>query len=620
MQEKDKENEDVEDEAVEETVTSEGLHILSLKLLPLVRNLQSKHGLRHGDYQRYRGYCSRRLARLRKVLKLVQGNKGKKFTKKEMTVDALRKASPELAVEGKHLQLPLMAAERAWAYAMQLKFEMNSEPRKKYHMQNRLRKARHHAEQLVQLVMAEGAPVDARTKLEAQAYSVWMTGLLCFELSDWVGAKTALTEARNIYEKLASITSVDDSAIYRSRMDEIVPNLRYCAYNIGDAAAKMDISKDLKGLRGHIQDTEQLDELIRETREQQAATLQDVEWRGRKMAVLQDKARTFLLREKEFMSEISEGSDDKEDMSTDDKISAYESLLMDCKEAIEVLKKDLIEDPAFRNRQQTNEGPVSPMHFLHTYLTFIKCSKTIERNLVMIDSMKKVLSGESPQQKGKKPIKPNDLVRLYENILQNLKDIPCLPGLEDDLEFHHETEAKVTFYKAARCYYIALSFMAAQKWAESMALFQRVVVYANKAKNDKLLEASLKDEVTELLEAVEGRQFMAHANSILESEAVKAQGQDLSKNGQEESKELSRKPLIERLDTYYEDPNLTNGKPNLANFPPNFRPIPCKPLFFDLAREHISFPDLQEKMKKPGQDEKQNDSQSWWGWAWGGKK
>jgi len=537
-----------------------------------------------------------------------------------MTVDALRKASPELAVEGKHLQLPLMAAERAWAYAMQLKFEMNSEPRKKYHMQNRLRKARHHAELLVQLVMAEGAPVDARTKLEAQAYSVWMTGLLCFELSDWVGAKTALTEARNIYEKLASITSVDDSAIYRSRMDEIVPNLRYCAYNIGDAAAKMDISKDLKGLRGHIQDTEQLDELIRETREQQAATLQDVEWRGRKMAVLQDKARTFLLREKEFMSELSEGSDDKEDMSTDDKISAYESLLMDCKEAIEVLKKDLIEDPAFRNRQQTNEGPVSPMHFLHTYLTFIKCSKTIERNLVMIDSMKKVLSGESPQQKGKKPIKPNDLVRLYENILQNLKDIPCLPGLEDDLEFHHETEAKVTFYKAARCYYIALSFMAAQKWAESMALFQRVVVYANKAKNDKLLEVSLKEEVAELLEAVEGRQFMAHANSILESEAVKAQGQELSKNGQEESKELSRKPLIERLDTYYEDPNLTNGKPNLANFPPNFRPIPCKPLFFDLAREHISFPDLQEKMKKPGQDEKQNDSQSWWGWAWGGKK
>ena len=48
----------------------------------------------------------------------------------------------------------------------------------------------------------------------------------------------------------------------------------------------------------------------------------------------------------------------------------------------------------------------------------------------------------------------------------------------------------MTYYtfSICRCYYIALSFMAAQKWAESMALFQRVVVYANKAKNDKLLE------------------------------------------------------------------------------------------------------------------------------------
>ena len=72
MATKKKENDDEEDIIVEETITSEGLHILSLKLLPLVRNLQSKHGLRHGDYQRYRGYCSRRLARLRKVLKLVQ--------------------------------------------------------------------------------------------------------------------------------------------------------------------------------------------------------------------------------------------------------------------------------------------------------------------------------------------------------------------------------------------------------------------------------------------------------------------------------------------------------------------------------------------------------------------
>ena len=55
-------------------------------------------------------------------------------------------------------------------------------------------------------------------------------------------------------------------------MDEIIPNLRYCAYNIGDTSAKQDLLNLRSSRMGG--DHEQLDELIRETREQQAATLQ----------------------------------------------------------------------------------------------------------------------------------------------------------------------------------------------------------------------------------------------------------------------------------------------------------------------------------------------------------
>ena len=126
-------------EEIEETTTASGVTVLSLKLLPMTKLLQSKHGLRHGDYQRYRGYCARRLARLRKVLKMVQGER-KRFTKKDVTEELLEQAvtlNNEIASEAKHLQVPLMNAERAWAYAMQLKFEMNTDPRKKFHMINR---------------------------------------------------------------------------------------------------------------------------------------------------------------------------------------------------------------------------------------------------------------------------------------------------------------------------------------------------------------------------------------------------------------------------------------------------------------------------------------------------
>merc|ERR1719445_1909954 len=113
--------ENVEEELSEEV---DELKPLSLKVLVLIREQQQKHGLRHADYQRYRGYCSRRLRRIRKAVGMVQGEK-KKFHKKEVTEDGLK--------DEKHLHIPLVTAERAWAYYMQLKFESNSDPRKKFH-------------------------------------------------------------------------------------------------------------------------------------------------------------------------------------------------------------------------------------------------------------------------------------------------------------------------------------------------------------------------------------------------------------------------------------------------------------------------------------------------------
>lgn len=59
-----------------------------------------------------------------------------------------------------------MEAERAWSYAMQLKQEANTEPRKRFHLLARLRKAGKHGEQLAKL--CESPCVDAKTKLEAQ--------------------------------------------------------------------------------------------------------------------------------------------------------------------------------------------------------------------------------------------------------------------------------------------------------------------------------------------------------------------------------------------------------------------------------------------------------------------
>jgi len=49
------------------------------------------------------------------------------------------------------LQTPLMLAERCWAYAMQLRQEANSEPRKRFHLIAKLRKACVYALQIQEL-------------------------------------------------------------------------------------------------------------------------------------------------------------------------------------------------------------------------------------------------------------------------------------------------------------------------------------------------------------------------------------------------------------------------------------------------------------------------------------
>lgn len=51
----------------------------------------------------------------------------------------------------RYLHVPLMLAERNWAYAMQLRQEANTEVRKKFHLIQKLRKACIYALQLEEL-------------------------------------------------------------------------------------------------------------------------------------------------------------------------------------------------------------------------------------------------------------------------------------------------------------------------------------------------------------------------------------------------------------------------------------------------------------------------------------
>lgn len=56
MIESNKENEP-RNKNINKNVESETKEVFSIDILRLTRHAQKQHGLRHGDYQRYRGLC-----------------------------------------------------------------------------------------------------------------------------------------------------------------------------------------------------------------------------------------------------------------------------------------------------------------------------------------------------------------------------------------------------------------------------------------------------------------------------------------------------------------------------------------------------------------------------------
>jgi signal recognition particle subunit SRP68 len=394
---------------------------LFFSVLRIIRLSQQQHGLRHGDYQRYRSFCSRRLRRIRKSLELTYGNH-KKFQKPVITDELVAKDS-------RYLLLPLICSERAWAFAMQLKSESNTEPRKKFHLLSRLRKAVKHAEQLETLCNQQKA-CDARTKLEVQAYTAVMNGHLKFEMQTWNDALQFYIRAQAIYDKLKTgVRSEDDKQMIDQRIDEITTNARFCQYKTGDKNA----AKELRSLRGKALDdpemTRVLDAFLSETHEQQTSSISEITWRQHKIQVTNEKVRLFFLNLHEFQDEIK-----KPDISFDTKMSFYESFLKEAMETLQIVKDELKNDPTFKpipvsaassSAARESNDKLSDGVWLYSYIAWIRLSKMIERNLAMIDNGKqqifKATTSETEKVDAtlaKKVAKPADIIRMYDLLLQ----------------------------------------------------------------------------------------------------------------------------------------------------------------------------------------------------------
>ncbi|CAH8652911.1 unnamed protein product [Heterobilharzia americana] len=361
---------------------------------------------------------------MRKSLHFQQGTRSK-VTPKKLT--------PDIVTDPRFVILAVFEIERSWAYAMQLKAESSSEIRKRFQMCSRLRKAVARAELLCSME-DDLSLLDAQTKLELRGYRQWIGGILFFELQNWAVAKEHLESAQAIYDVLLQMVDDDNGAVYKSRIDDLLPQIRYCAHSVGDETA----ADDLQRMRNQAPDgltplsELQLDQLLSQARARQASQVSEVDWLGTVIPVKSEKAKIAILTVKESELELEKA----ETLSA--KLAIYESVLKSCVDAVTSVRDELriavSSEPSVtgdkhkaavvassKSGQTLGSEKVSRLQLLYTYLQYLKLDKTIDRTLLHIETTIAGLA-EGSQRRDHFATsaysKPQELSRLYDTLVQ----------------------------------------------------------------------------------------------------------------------------------------------------------------------------------------------------------
>ncbi|KAI9255824.1 hypothetical protein BDA99DRAFT_151260 [Phascolomyces articulosus] len=563
---------------------------IKLDVLELVNDSRMTYGLRHQDFQRYRKHCTHRVQRLRQILHLTKPNNKKTNQQKEL---------PEKITDARYLHLFVFEVERAWAYAMDLNQELSADSRKRHHTRKKLKRATHHAEALYQL--CEQQDVEDRSKLEVKAYAAAMRGHLYFELQQWQNALNQFVAARTIYEHFASLsTTTQHEALCYSAIDDIDPSIRICAYNLrlNETSMANNVDELVKSLKKsdaageNITSLEQqLSKISEQGAQSHAESLSEVNWRSRQATIKSDKVAKGI-------SKAQETTKSTQLDGTDDAAISFDRVLASWADAEKLVKKALKEDKEATAKVASSKSAKSTeeLQFIQSYVSYNLYAHSIQRNVQL------VTQGDNNTQR-----KPQENVRLHDDILKHLESIRELLTLEEqDGQLDWELNVLTHYYRACRCLHVAESYASLNRIPEAVALYRLAQTYIAQAKqllhqgegfaNDSVLTVSENDLVT-LEQALRNKAWKTQASWYLKHGGSTAE-HDLQAQMEQLNLDDMKIPLLEQLDVY--PSTLSAEAPNLVEFPPRIEPAVGKPFFFDLAANHIQYPDaLSEHSDKP---------------------
>uniref|UniRef100_A0AAV1UYH6 Signal recognition particle subunit SRP68 n=1 Tax=Peronospora matthiolae TaxID=2874970 RepID=A0AAV1UYH6_9STRA len=577
--------------------------VLSVPILETVKAAQLQNGLRHRDFQRYRQYCTRRLRRIRKSVKFTHG-KGKQFINKK--VDA------ETAIEHRLLYLPLYKAERAWAYAMQLKEDDNldklengedANSRIKFHLTGRLRKAAEWSQRLAAICTVRA---DARTSLEAEAYAAYMAGNLAFHREEHVEALEKFGTVRRIYVDLSQVGTFSQKELFSRSADELQPFIRFCEHRLalqgctGSPAetSSLELQAGSEGANNSLLQSK-IELVLLEARKQKVANLGSVEWKQQQLTVPTQEIGLAVVRTDELAAKLEAAQNERaREARFLELLSAYDALVHTLKSATMKLEQQAKSGSALVH------SDLELLAALEEYARFKKLTKQLDRQATVYRTLKQCFSA---QQAG-------ELTHILDMLVQTVGGILIIPGLRE-LEPRRASQysAYHAVFRACRATTIAQTYLLQHGFGEAMALYQYASGFLTEAEDILAAQPAAKDDLLqeltrELHEELAGAVSRATAESFLRSstcaDAMRVELDQLSLSGKETGKKGKKdkkckkrrvRTLVDRQNEF--DAGTMEGHRELVKLPPEFRAVPCKPLLFDVAFKELEFPDLTQRTK-----------------------
>ncbi|KAG6854069.1 hypothetical protein C0991_010816 [Blastosporella zonata] len=399
-----------------------------------------------------------------------------------------------------HLQLLLLESERAWAYSQDLSSQALL-PTNAAHASalrhsstGRFRRAVHWATQLLSHSQALhiAGRLSSELLLQVFVYTLILNGRFLRARDDFDEALAQLGVARGVLDVLADKAATSKSqALYVLFGDQIAPEIRYCAHEMGRAKAY-----DVDGIVGEVSGARReelvpgcdalLADLGKDAGVEGRKRLGELIWEGKPVPVRNPELVDVLLKVQEAEGRLD---GEKKEKSSKKGVAAYDSILLALSDAEEVARK-LVEAQQLSGSTSsgTAGGPGGrDIHFVHAYIVYQLLSRRIQRDLLLVSALlttSKAAGPAVPKKAGQNSkVEQVDsrlypaVVKLLDTVLQSLDQMRTLSIVDDSPDLASAVEARTSFTKARRCLFLAQCYAPVKRYAEALTLLQHASIH-----------------------------------------------------------------------------------------------------------------------------------------------